>query len=547
MNKDELFKGWETFFGSERLYSKEMDRRSFLLASSKVAALSLGLTLAGSLQGERIVAAEPKFKAYPFTLGVASGDPLPDGVVLWTRLAPDPLNGGGMPQHDVPVRWEIATDETFRNVVRRGVEFARAELAHSVHVEVEGLEPDRIYYYQFKAGSEISPVGRTKTLPAFNADVAKLSFAFASCQHYEEGYFSAYRHLSKEELDVVFHLGDYIYEYGASDNKVRRHNGPEIMTLADYRNRYALYKSDSDLQAAHAAFPWVVVGDDHEVENNYAGLIPEKDQPLEPFVARRAAAYKAYYEHMPLRRSSLPQGPNIQLYRRISYGTLAQFHVLDTRQYRDDQANGDGTKPPTPESTDPKRTILGTKQEKWLLDGLEQSKARWNVLAQQVFFSKRDFKAGAEEGYSMDAWDGYAANRDRILDFVTKTDIANLVVLTGDVHSHWANEILSDFNNPDSARLGVEFVGTSITSGGDGVDRNSSDHTVLAENPHIKFVNRQRGYVRCTVTPDQWQADYRVLPYVSRPDAEIFTRISFQVKHGNPELLTISDSLVTTS
>nr|WP_310229826.1 alkaline phosphatase D family protein [Brevibacillus nitrificans] len=524
-----------------------MDRRGFLLASSKVAALSLGLTLAGTLKGEQVLAAEPKFKAYPFTLGVASGDPLPDGVVLWTRLAPDPLNGGGMPHHDVPVRWEVATDEKFRNVVRRGVEFARAELAHSVHVEVEGLQPDRVYYYQFKAGSEISPVGRTKTLPAFHADVAKLSFAFASCQHYEEGYFSAYRHLAKEDLDLVFHLGDYIYEYGASDGKVRRHNSPEIITLADYRNRHALYRSDSDLQAAHTAFPWVVVNDDHEVENNYAGLVPEKDQPLEPFVARRAAAYQAYYEHMPLRRSSIPNGPNIQLYRRFSYGNLAQFHVLDTRQYRDDQANGDGTKPPTPESTDPKRTLTGTKQEKWLLDGLENSKARWDVLAQQVFFCKRDFKAGAEESYSMDAWDGYAANRDRILDFAAKNDISNLVVLTGDVHSNWANEILADFNNPESARLGVEFVGTSITSGGDGADMNSSDRTVLEENPHIKFVNRQRGYVCCTVTPDQWQADYRVLPYVSRPDAEIFTRVSFQVEHGKPELRKIYDSLVTTS
>jgi alkaline phosphatase D len=377
--------------------------------------------------------------------------------------------------------------------------------------------------------------------------VSKLVFAFASCQHYEEGYFSAYRHMAKEDLDLVFHLGDYIYEYATVENRVRRHNGPEIMTLEDYRNRHALYRSDTDLQAAHTAFPWVVVNDDHEVENNYAGLIPEKDQPLEPFVARRAAAYQAYYEHMPLRRSSLPNGPNIQLYRRFSYGNLADFHVLDTRQYRDDQANGDGTKPPTPESTDPNRTLLGKEQESWLLEGLGRSKARWNVLAQQVFFCKRDFKSGTEEGYSMDAWDGYIANRNRILDFATENGISNLVVLTGDVHSNWANEIKADFNNPDSPNLGVEFVGTSITSGGDGVDMNNSDQAVLAENPHIKFCNRQRGYVRCTVTPDQWQADYQVLPYVSRPDAAIFTRASFQVDHGNPGLRKIYDSLVTTS
>lgn len=531
--------------------SGDMDRRGFLRATGKFAALSLGLTIAGTLQGPRVIGAEPFFKTYPFTLGVASGDPLPDGVVLWTRLAPDPLNGGGMPSHDVPVKWEVATDKDFKHVVQHGVEFARHELGHSVHVEVDRLQPNSVYFYQFKVGNETSPVGRTKTLPPFGADVSRMTFAFASCQQYEHGYFTAYRRMVEEELDLVFHLGDYIYEYGGNEYKapngnVRTHMGSEIITIDDYRNRYAQYRSDADLRAAHAAFPWVVTMDDHEVENNFAGLIPEKDQPVEPFILRRAAAYQAYYEHMPLRRSSFPNGSSMQLYRRLTYGNLAEFNVLDTRQYRDDQANGDGSKAPTPESTDPNRTLMGAEQERWLLEGLGRSKATWNVIAQQVFFAKRDFKSGDGEQFSMDAWDGYPANRDRILNYIMDHGISNPVVLTGDVHANWANEIKADFNNPDSATIGVEFVGTSITSGGDGADTNSNAQRYMEENPHIKFYNNQRGYVRCTLTPESLQADYRVLPYVSRPDAPIATRVSFRVENGKPGLTKIYDALVTT-
>ncbi|WP_089969035.1 alkaline phosphatase D family protein [Lihuaxuella thermophila] len=516
-----------------------MDRRSFLRTTSKISLLSLGLTIANSLEGGT-VEASPKFKDYPFTLGVASGDPLPNGVVLWTRLAPDPLNGGGMPtRHDVPVRWEIAADESFRNVVRQGVAFARASLGHSVHVEVDGLQPGREYFYRFKTGAELSPVGRTKTLPAWGAHVSNLSFAFASCQQYEHGYYTAYRRMAEEDLDFVFHLGDYIYEYGPNEyvapgGNVRSHNSPEIMTLEDYRNRYALYRSDEDLRAAHAAFPWIVTMDDHEVENNHAGGIPEKGQSPEAFVARRAAAYQAYYEHMPLRRSSLPHGTTIQLYRRFAYGNLAEFHVLDTRQYRDDQANGDGTKPPSPESMNPNRTLLGSEQERWLLDGLGRSQARWNVLAQQVFFSYRDSKIGDGELLSMDSWDGYPANRDRILRFLVEKKISNFVVLTGDVHANWASEIKADFQDPNSPTIGAEFVGTSISSGGDGSD--ATNQHILAENPHIKFYSNRRGYVRCLVTPETWQTDYRVLPYVSRPGAPVTTQASFIMENGKPGL-----------
>jgi len=533
----------------ENINSSEMDRRSFLLATGKVAALSVGLTIAGALQGPAVVGAQaqPLFNNNPFTLGVASGDPLPDGVVLWTRLAPDPLNGGGMPDYDVPVKWEVATDKEFRDVVQHGIEFARHQLAHSVHVEVEGLEPNQVYYYRFKVGSEISQVGRTKTLPPYGTDVAKMTFAFASCQSYEEGYYTAYKRMAEEDLDLVFHLGDYIYEYGPATGRPRIHNSPEIVTLEDYRNRYALYKSDVDLRAAHAAFPWVVAMDDHEVENNHAGPIPEKNQPLEPFILRRAAAYQAYYEHMPLRRTSFPNGTSMQLYRRLTFGNLAQFNVLDTRQYRDDQANGDGAKAPNAESMDPKRTLIGEEQERWLLEGLGNSTAKWNVIPQQVFFAKRDFQSGDGELLSMDAWDGYSANRDRIINYITEHGVRNVVVLTGDVHANWANEIKADFADPNSPVIGVEFAGTSITSGGDGADTTSNTEKYLAENPHIKFHNTQRGYVRCTLTPDHFQADYRVLPYVSRPGAPISTRASFLVEDGKPGLQKTYDALVATT
>lgn len=333
-------------FNEENL-KRDIDRRSFLSGAGKIAGFSLALAMAQSLGvGNLTVDAAPKFSKYPFTLGVASGDPLSDSVVLWTRLAPDPLNGGGMPNHAVPVKWELAADEHFRKVVKRGTEIAVPDLAHSVHVEAEGLMPDTVYYYRFKSGNELSPIGKTKTLPPAGAKVSGLSFAFASCQQYEHGFFTAYQHMAKENLDFVIHLGDYIYEYGPNEyisptGNVRHHSGPEIISIEDYRNRHAQYKTDPHLREAHAAFPWVVTWDDHEVENNYAAGIPEKGQSAEAFIKRRAAAYQAYYEHMPLRLSSMPNGDGMQLYREFSYGSLASFLVLDSRQYRDDQANGD--------------------------------------------------------------------------------------------------------------------------------------------------------------------------------------------------------------
>ncbi|PLR84891.1 MULTISPECIES: alkaline phosphatase D family protein [Bacillus] len=524
---DEWIKKW-----SEESLGRNMDRRDFLQGASKIATLSLGLAIAQSMGGLDVSAAY-NFTEYPFTLGVASGDPLSDSVVLWTRLAPDPLNGGGMPSKKLPVKWEVAKDENFRKIVQRGTEVAAPELAHTVHAEVKGLKPNQVYFYRFKSGNEISPTGKTKTLPSSRSSVSSMTFAFASCQQFEHGFYTAYQHMAKEELDLVFHLGDYIYEYGpneyvAPSGNVRTHSGPEIIALQDYRNRYAQYRSDADLKAAHAAFPWVVTWDDHEVENNYANVTPEKGQSVEEFIKRRAAAYQAYYEHMPLRRSSLPKGADMRLYRNFSYGDLAEFNVLDTRQYRDDQANDDKSSPQTPESLDPNRTLLGDEQEQWLFENLAGSKAAWNVLAQQIFFAQRNYGTSTAPKYSMDSWDGYPAAREHLLKSAEiKQDLNNVVVLTGDVHASWAANLHTNFDDPDSRIFGAEFVGTSITSGGNGADKRADTDRILALNPHIKFFNDYRGYVRCTVTPERFQADYRVVPFVSTKGADISTRASF--------------------
>ncbi|MEM7476370.1 MAG: alkaline phosphatase D family protein [Planctomycetota bacterium] len=471
---------------------------------------------------------------YPFQLGVASGDPVPDGVVLWTRLAPDPLHGGGMPAEDVAVRWEVAKDENFSRVLRHGEATATADWGHSVHVEVSGLRPDHVYWYRFMVGSEVSPTGRTRTAPLGHKELSRLRFAFASCQNYEQGLFTAYKYMAAEDLNAVVHLGDYIYEGRANDNRVRKHNSAEIQTLEDYRNRHALYKSDLDLQAAHAAFPWIVTWDDHEFDNNYASEISEQPNVVvEEFLRRRAAAYQAYYEHMPLRRSSLPHGPMMKLYRKVSYGRLAQFSVLDTRQYRTDQPNGDGNKPPSEEQQDPSATILGKVQEKWLCDTLVDSASRWNVMAQQVMMGPIDREAGEGAKFSMDQWAGYPVGRDRFLRFLHERKISNPVVITGDVHSNWVNDLKLDFDDENAPVVATEVVGTSISSGGNGVKKPKNYDATMSENPWVQFHNAQRGYVRCELTPESWQTDFRIVPKVTELDSPIGTASSFVLESGS--------------
>ncbi|TDW17815.1 alkaline phosphatase D [Kribbella kalugense] len=519
-------------------------RRSFLTVTGAAAALAL----TGSLPEIETAAAgwtgRPD-RRDPFTLGVASGDPLPDAVVIWTRLAPDPLAPfGGMDRRPVEVEWQVAEDEQFRRVVRHGSVKAGPEASHSVHVDVRGLRPWRHYWYRFRVNGHLSPVGRTKTAPTADTQLSELSLAFASCQAIWEGWYTAYADMAKRDHDVVFFLGDYIYEFGI-DRGIRPDskeiiNTQQTVTLDEYRLRYSQYKLDPDLQHAHAVAPWIVTLDDHEVVDNWADEAHPSAPPAQ-FLVRRANAFRAYWEHMPLRFAQLPKGPDMQLYRRIRYGRLAEFNVLDTRQYRSDQAYGDGTKAPGPETADPTRTITGDAQEKWLLDGFAASQTRWNVLANQTAIARLDTKDGPEVLVPMDTWDGYEASRNRILGGAAQRKVRNLVAIAGDLHRSVASDLKLDFTDPASATVGAEFVGTSISSGIDGMDLDPGGQTLLNENPHIKFGNFQRGYVSCTITPQRWVSDYRVVDKVSVKNGTVSTRAKLLVEDGRPGISEVQE------
>ncbi|GAA1796293.1 alkaline phosphatase [Planosporangium flavigriseum] len=528
--------------GANAARRRQYSRRTFV-GVSLAAGLAVGLGGRGSAAAAATGHTSPSWTGQdPFRLGVASGDPTPDGVVLWTRLAIDPLaedGAGGMPSQNIDVSWQLARDPQFRHIVRSGVAPAVPEWAHSVHVEVEGLQPGHEYWYRFRVGGHLSPVGRTLTSPA-PGNHRDLHAVAVSCSHYEGGYFTAYRHAAEENPDVVFELGDYIYEGAGVAGRFRVHPGSTCVSLAQYRARYALYKNEPETQQLHAAAPWIVTWDDHEVQDNWAGVYDKNGVPSDAFAARRAAAAKAYYENMPLRRASIPNGPDIKLYRRLRWGSLADIHVLDERSFRDRQAgNTNGStwwfSNRKDEYNSPNRTILGAEQRAWLLDGLRQSRATWQILPQGVFFAKRDITAGPVETLGSDGWDGYGYDRDSIRD-TWAARRHNAVVLTGDVHMHFANEIKADFANPDSATVGVELVTTSVTSGDDGSDTVNGGATVLAENPHIKFIQNRRGYVRMKYTRDELRSDFMSMPYVQRPDAPISAAASFVTPAGAPAM-----------
>jgi alkaline phosphatase D len=528
----------------EALLRRRADRRRVLTGAAGLVTVSVaGLPTRARGQATPVgsPAASPTFTTDPFTLGVASGDPLPEGVVLWTRLASDPLGGGGLDDEGaIDVRWEVANDDRFGEVVQAGTVVADPALAHSVHVDVTGLASGREYFYRFMAGDEVSPVGRTKTAPALGAPLDRLSFATASCQHWVRGYFTPYRHMAAEELDLVIHLGDYIYEggpamYATAEDAVRLHTGGTCRTLADYRNRHALYKTDPDLQAAHASFPWVAILDNHDaVEDG------DRDGGS---LERRAAAYQAWYEHLPVRPGSMPDGPSMQVYRRLAFGDLAEFSLLDTRQFKDDQ-HVCGAAPPNPTGLpiggplcppmlEDERTMLGTGQERWLLEGLAGSAARWNVIAQTIFFAPFDYVAGPEEVVYWAAWDGYPAARARILRHLRERRPSNPVMLSGDWHSSWVNHLKADLRDPESETLATEFVTSSISSNYPG--EVEAAEKALPWNPHVRFFNGDlRGYTRFTLDRERLRADFRLVDGVRTPDGLIDTRASFVVEDGRP-------------
>ena len=486
--------------------------------------------------GALAVCAPPlRAQTYPFSLGVASGYPSPTSVVLWTRLT------GDLPFSPVAVRWEIGADEGFKTVVRSDEALAEPRWAHSVHVEVDGLEPDRWYWYRFTAADARSRTGRTRTGPAPGKVGGQLRFAFASCQHYEQGYFGAYRHIVADAPDLVAFLGDYIYESSWGRDHVRSHGAPEPYSLEDYRARHALYRGDPDLQEAHAACPWILTWDDHEVDNDYANDRPEDGMDRAAFLARRAAAYRAYYEHLPLPPGMQPEGPDMQIYTRLDWGPLARFHVLDCRQYRSWQACPRPKRRGGSNTVDvdaciqleaSERSMLGRRQERWLESGLGESKAAWNVIAQTTAMARFDQKPGPGRRAWTDAWDGYPAARTRLLETLVSKKVGNPVVIGGDVHCFNVSQLKLDFDNPSSPVVASEFVGTSITSQAWPQERMNR---VLPDNPHILLGDsRYRGYTRVDLTPKLWTASLRIMETVQKRDAPCSTLATYAVEDGKP-------------
>lgn len=520
---------------------RSFTRRHVLRAAGYVA----GAALAPSLIG--CAAPGPVWAKDPFSLGIASGDPVADGFVLWTRLAPEPLSAdpvtpGGMRGAPVPLAYEIATDPAMRDIVRRGTVLAESDFAWSVHVEVSGLSPGRPYWYRFASGTAQSQIGRTLTAPAPEARLARMRFGFVSCANYEIGYFSAYRHLAEEQPDVAIFLGDYIYEFVGRRPGVRQHSdGVTATDLRTYRNRYAQYRTDADLQLLHQQVPALMTWDDHEVQNDYADHWSETFVDPATFLQRRAAAYRAFYEHMPLRPSlSHPDGPNMRVYDRLRFGDLIEFSVLDGRQYRSRQAcyapptHGGGhieTDASCPERLDPARSMLGLEQEKWLFDGLADSPARWKVIAQDVLMAElRERQGDGSIAYWTDDWNGYPACRSRLLQHIHDAHVQNAVVIGGDNHAFWANDLKLDSADPRSPIVATEFVGTSITSFGPPYDTFMS---WMPDNPHVHFFDsRRRGYALVDVGPERMNVAMRVVSNAADPNATISTLKNFVVEDG---------------
>jgi alkaline phosphatase D len=502
--------------------------------------IASGLAL-GLVSTWKVRAAEDiRFGTNPFQLGVASGYPTPDGVVLWTRLAVSPLEpGGGMPDVVVGVNWEIATDDRMRNVIQHGTAYATPDLAHSVHVEPTGLDPARDYWYRFESGGVRSPIGRTHTAPAYGAPLERMKVGLVNCQHYEQGYYTAYRHLVTDNPDLIVHVGDYIYESNTA-TKVRSHNMSVAYTIDDYRARHALYKMDHDLANAHAVAPWLVMWDDHDVANDYANDISEEDDDPGLFLARRAAAYQAYYEHMPLPRWAVPTGPSMRLYASRTYGDLFSIVLLDQRQYRAPEAC-----PPLgragghrveeakcPEINDPRRGMLGGRQEAWAQGQLSTSKTRWNLLAQGTLMAYNNEVPLPGHLYWTDAWNGYPVARERLMKFLSEHHIANPVVLSGDIHAFVVSKLNLKASDPESPVVAAEFVATSVSS--DAVAETYFEGMRKLNPSTLTATGLHRGYVTLDITKDNLRADLVALDTVKTPDSGRHTLASYVVEAGKP-------------
>lgn len=487
----------------------------------------------------RAVAEAPaKFTDYPFKLGVASGDPLPDGLVIWTRLMPIPFDPNGAGTAPITVRWQVAEDESFSEIAQSGAVIAYRENAHAVHAEVMGLRPERQYFYRFIAGGEESPKGRAFTLPEPGKHVAQFRFALASCQSFTDGYYAAYRDMVATDPRLIIHAGDYIYEQDWVGG-MRRLPVPEALDLAGYRSLYAAYKLDPLLQGAHAAAPWLSIWDDHEVENDWGGDYSQDGLDPEAFMRRKAAAFKARFEHMPVRLGTRPIKGKVQLYQRSVVGDLLQFDLLDCRQFRDNPACMGNPRTfrsfteMCDQATDGGRSMLGRQQESWLYRGLGTFGAKWNTLVQTTMLSPFDFAAGGTGAYDMDGWDGFSTSRQRLLDTIASKKISNPVSLGGNIHAYYTGVIGRQALDKGSKPLVSEIVGTSISSSGGGDDRHKNTLAQFGENPGSRFFdNRKRGYVLCDVSHKRWDNQFRVIEDVRDKNSKASTLATATIEDG---------------
>jgi alkaline phosphatase D len=530
-----------------------MHRRHFLHSLS---ALAAGQALwAMARPAWATVEATPQWREDPFALGVASGEPAPDSVLLWTRLYPGPARPGfcasaaeqtthfyeksglGAQQYCV-VSYEIFSDEGLKKRVQTGQFTTHAARGWSVHARVNGLKPDRRYWYRFRCGNAQSPVGRTRTAPAPDAPVQRLRLALASCQHYEQGHYTAHAHMARDDLDLVLFVGDYIYESSNPQYRLRPHTGGVPQTLSDYRERHALYKLDADLRASHAAHPWLCTWDDHEVENDYAADQSAKYQDPGQFLARRTAAYQAYFEHMPVTPGAADAwgGAHPRIHRHWTWGSLADLWTLDCRQYRTVQPCRDPLKGGgrvvlnCAEREDPGRTMLGAEQEQWLTQGLAASRRQWRLLAQSTQLSSTGIDTPLGRTIYTDGWDGYASARARLLQAVADSGQSNVVTLGGDVHQNVAANLRVIPNDPASAVVASEFVGTSITSRGMG---ESALARIRASNPDIAHARSdERGYTRVVVTPQRTSATFLTTPFPVQAGAALGVQAVYAVDAG---------------
>lgn len=486
--------------------------RSPLWSRRRIVKAGAAVVIASSLAPAALRAASSR-TVFPF--GIASGYPTSFGMVLWTRLAREPLApGGGLPPATpIEVRWQLAEDEAFKRIAASGTAWALPEHAHAVHLEPTGLEPARDYWYRFEALGDRSPVGRTRTAAAPRAPLASLHAAVVCCQHYEHGEYAAYAHVAANPPDLVLHLGDYIYDSSMQRPPGRRHvPSADAFTLEDYRLRYSQYKLDPALQAAHAVAPWMSMWDDHEVVNDYGSDKGQTADPPELFLQRRAAAYQAYYEHMPLPRHAVPFGPDAHLYTGKAFGDLATIILADNRQYRSHGAcipPGRGGALRTsgcPELFDPSRTMLGATQEAWLGQQLKDSRGRWNLIGQGTPMAWIDQDPTADELYWTDAWAGYPAARDRLMQQLIDTRVSNPVILSGDVHAFGWSNLRATRDHPEGPIVAPELIATSISS--NAVAQSQLDGWTK-DSPELEQIDgTSRGYIDLAITRERLEAKH---------------------------------------